>query len=313
MNNLMKAIRINAYGGKEVLSYEDVPMPTAGAGEVLIKVQAAGINPLDWKVRAGMTKDWLRHKLPMTPGWDVSGSVDAVGQGVENFKIGDEIFGLLDITRDGAYAEFVTARAKDMAKKPSSLDHISSAGVPLAALTAWQGLFEVGKLLGGQTVLIHGAAGGVGHFAVQFAKWHGARVIGTCSTKNIEFVRELGADTAIDYTAVAFENEISNCDLVYDTIGGDTQNRSWKTLKEGGMLVSTVYISSPQNASEFGVRCASYIVRPDAGILTRIASLIDEQRVRPVIGVVLSLNEAANAQVISQSGHVRGKIVLKVA
>jgi len=308
----MKAVRMHSYGGPEVLVFEDAPRPEAGAGEVLVRVHAAGVNPIDWKVRAGYLKDWLKHKFPLIPGWDVSGVVEAVGAGVNNLKAGDEVFGLLDTSRDGAYAEYAAARAQDMARKPKYFDHIHAAALPVAALAAWQSLFDLAKLSAGQTVLIHGAAGGVGHYAVQFAKWKGSKVIGTASSANAKFVKELGADVVIDYKKSKFEDSVSGVDAVLDLIGGDTQERSWRVLKKGGVLVSSVGISSPKKATEHGVRSEALLVHPDASQLVKIAELIDVGRVKPVVTKVLPLSDAAKAHEMLQSGGVHGKIVLKV-
>lgn len=308
----MKAIRIHSYGGPEVLAYEDAPRPEAAAGELLIQVQAAGVNPVDWKVRAGHVKEWLQHQLPLIPGWDVSGVVEEVGAGVTGFKAGDEVFGLLDFTRDGAYAEYAVARAADMARKPAAVSHVNAAVLPIAALTAWQSLFDVAHLTAGQTVLIHGAAGGVGHFAVQFARWKGARVIGTASARNAGFVRELGAGQVIDYQAARFEDAVRGVDVVLDTIGGDTQLRSWQVLKKGGVLVATLGIETPQATHDFGVRGEGILVHPDAGQLSQIAALVEAKEVRPYIYSTISLAEAVKAHELSQGGHVRGKLVLRV-
>ncbi len=308
----MKAVRIHSYGGPEVLVYEDAPKPEAAAGELLIRVHAAGVNPLDWKVRAGHVKDWLRYRLPLILGWDVSGVVETVGAEVADFNIGDEVYGLLDLKRGGAHAEYVAAPAPHMARKPKSLDHVQAAAVPLAALTAWQSLFDLAKLPSGQSVLIHAAAGGVGHYAVQLAKWKGARVIGTASAASAEFLRGLGADEVIDYRTTRFEEAVGGVDVVLDTMGGDIQERSWRVLKRGGVLVATLGISSPGVAAECGVRGEAVLVHPDASQLARIAELLDAGHVKPAIHAVFPLAEAVKAHELSQTGHVRGKIVLKL-
>ncbi len=308
----MKAVRFHSYGPPEVLALEDVERPTPAADEVLVRVHAAGVNPLDWKVRGGYVRDWLHHRLPLIPGWDVSGVVEAVGAKVTDFKIGEAVYGMLDFGRDGAYAEYVAAPAQHLARKPASLDHVQAAAVPLAALTAWQALFDSAGLAKGQTVLIHGAAGGVGHFAVQFARWAGARVIGTASASHESFLQELGAERVLDYRTTRFEEAAGDVDVVLDTIGGDTQQRSWKVLKRGGILVATLGISSPGAPDEHGVRGVGILVHPDPSQLTRIGKLIDSGNLKPVINVVLPLAEAGRAHEMSQTGHGRGKIVLKV-
>jgi NADPH:quinone reductase-like Zn-dependent oxidoreductase len=308
----MKAVRLHSYGGSEVLVLEEMLRPQAGAGEVLIRVRAAGVNPLDWKVRAGHVKAWLQHRLPLIPGWDVSGIVEAVGSGVTSFKVGDAVSGMLDFMRNGAYAEYVAAQTLNLAFKPNSIDHTEAGAVPLASLTAWQSLFEVAGLKPGQTVLIHAAAGGVGHFAVQLAKWKEAKVIGTASAGKESFLRDLGADEVIDYRTTKFEEAVHDVDVVLDTIGGDTQQRSWQVLKKGGILVATLGISSQEAARQHGVRGEGIMVHPDAGQLTRIAALIDAGKLRPAVTTILPLAEAARAHDLSQTGRVRGKIVLQV-
>jgi NADPH:quinone reductase-like Zn-dependent oxidoreductase len=309
----MKAIRFHSYGDPEVLVLEEVPRPQAGAGEVLIRVQGAGVNPLDWKVRAGHVKEWLKHRLPLIPGWDVSGMVEEVGPGASAFKNGDGVYGMLNFGLDGAYAEYVVAKAQDLALRPQSIDRVQAGAVPLAALTAWQSLFEVAGLSPGQSVLIHAAAGGVGHFAVQFAKWKGARVIGTASAENASFLRQLGADEVIDYRATRFETAAREVDVVLDTLGGDTQRQSWQVLKKGGILVATLGITSAEAARELQVRGEGVMVHPDSAQLAEIAALIEAGKLRPVISTVLPLAQAARAHELSQTGHVRGKIVLQVS
>ncbi|MEJ2723401.1 MAG: NADP-dependent oxidoreductase [Deltaproteobacteria bacterium] len=309
----MQAVRLHSYGGTEVLVLEEAPRPQPGAGEVLVRVHAAGVNPLDWKARAGHVKGWLQHRLPLIPGWDVSGVVESVGPEVKGFKIGDAVYGMLDFRRNGAYAEYVVARSSDLAFKPNSIDHIQAGAVPLTSLTAWQSLFEVACLKSEQTVLIHGAAGGVGHFAVQFAKWKGAKVIGTASAGNQVFLRELGADEVIDYRTTKFEEAVRDVDMVLDTIGGDTQQRSWRVLKKGGVLVATLGVSSPEAAHQHGVRGEGITVHPDAIQLAQIAVLIDAGNLKPAVTTILPLAKAAQAQELSQTGHVRGKIVLQVS
>jgi len=309
----LQAIRFHTYGNPEVLVMEEVPRAQAGPGEVLIRVQAAGINPLDWKVRAGHLQDWLQHQLPLIPGWDVCGTVDAVGEGVTAFKTGDAVMGMLDFRRDGAYAEYVAADTRHLAPKPASLDSVQSAAVPLDTLTAWQSLFEIAGLESGQTVLIHAAAGGVGHFAVQLARWKGARVIGTASSQNASFLQGLGAERVIDYRRTRFEEEVREVDVVFDLIGGETQERSWQVLKKGGILVATLGVASPETAEKYGVRGEGVIVQPNPDQLRQIAALIDAGEVKPVVTEVLPLAQAARAHELSEAGHVRGKIVLKVS
>jgi NADPH:quinone reductase-like Zn-dependent oxidoreductase len=308
----MKAIRFHNYGGPEVLKYEEAPRPAPGPGEVLVRVHAAGVNPVDWKVREGYLKDFLRQTLPVIPGWDVSGVVEETGAGVSGLKPGDEVYSRPELSRNGAYADYLVVREAELARRPKSVDHVHAAAIPLAALTAWQSLFDAASLQPGQTVLIHAAAGGVGHFAVQLARWKGARIVGTASPHNHAFLRELGADETIDYTTTRFEEAVRDVDVVLDTIGGDTQERSWKVLKKGGMLVSILSPPSPKLAAAHGARPAHVFVQPNAAQLTEIAKLVDGGKLKAVVETVLSLPETRRAQDLSQAGHVRGKLVLKV-
>jgi len=308
----MKAIRIHNYGGPEVLKYEDAPRPKPQAGEVLIRVHAAGVNPIDWKVREGEMKDFWPHKFPLILGWDLSGVVEELGKGVSRFKIGDEVYGLPDPTRGGAYADYIVVRESELALKPDSLHHIRAGAVPLAALTAWQSLFDTGQLQPGQRVLIHAGSGGVGHFAVQLAKWKGAYILATASTKNQDLLRELGVDEPIDYTRQRFENVARNIDVVLDTLGGETQERSWSVLKKGGVLVSLVQPPSEEKAKELGVRGALVASHPNGEQLAEIAKIVDSGKLAPVIDRILPLSEVRRAHELSQTAHTHGKIVLRV-
>jgi NADPH:quinone reductase-like Zn-dependent oxidoreductase len=281
--------------------------------DILIRVRAAAVNPVDWKIREGYLQGFLHHKLPLILGWDVSGEVIEVGPEVTGFQVGDEVYARPDIERDGSYAEYIAVKASDAARKPATLDHVHAAAVPLTALTAWQSLVDAAHLQAGQTVLIHAAAGGVGSLAVQLAKARGARVIATASAVNIGLVTELGADQFIDYTRTRFEEVVKDVDVVFDTIGGDTQERSWQVLKPGGILVSVVSPPPEATATARGVRSAFVFIQSSGQQLTAIAQLIDEGRMKPIIHTVLPLSEARQAQVISQGGHARGKIVLHVA
>lgn len=308
----MKAVRLHAYGGPDVLRLEEVRCPCPAMDEVLVRVQAAGVNPVDWKVREGYLKDMLRHRLPLIPGWDVCGVVEEAGSQVTRFKVGDAVFSRPDIKRDGAYAEYIVIRESEAAFKPKSLDPVHAAAIPLAALTAWQSLIEAAGLAAGQRVLIHAAAGGVGGFAVQLAKWRGAQVIGTASAANHDYLRALGADEVVDYRALPFEKAVGEVDVVFDTMGGETQERSWQVLKKGGILVSILAPPSPEKAASLGVRQAFVFVQPNAEQLARLAQLADEGTLKTCVARVLPLEEARQAQDLSQAGHTRGKIVLKV-
>ena len=309
----MKAIRIHNYGGPEVLKYEAAPQPQVSAeGEVLIRVHAASVNPIDWRVREGYMKDFWPHKFPLILGWDLSGVVEELGRGASRFKIGDEVYSVPDPTRNGAYADYIVVRESELALKPKSLPHIRAAAVPLAALTAWQALFDTGQLQPGQRVLVHGGSGGVGHFALQLAKWKGAYVFATASTKNQELLRELGADETIDYTRQRFEDVARNIDVVLDPIGSDTQERSWQVLKKGGILLSVVQPPSADKAKALGIQATFVASQPNGAELAKIAELIDSGDLKPIVNRILPLSEARRAHELSQTGHTHGKIVLRV-
>lgn len=309
----MKAVRIHSYGGSDVLSYEDAPRPAPGDDEVLIRVHATSVNPFDCAVRAGYMASYFNHTLPLILGTDVSGVIDEVGRGVTTFKPGDEVYARAGVSRDGAYAQYVALPSTDLAIKPQSLDHQHSAALPHVTLTAWQALFELGNLAEGQTVLIHGAAGGVGHVAVQLAKWRGAKVIGTAS-RNLDFLRELGVDEIIDYSAVPFEEVVRDVDVVIDTIGGEVQERSCMVLKPQGILVSVIQTPSDEMTARYGVRSAMVYSTPPIGkVLTEVAALVDAGLVKPHVSTVLPLTEIRRAHEMVESKHTRGKVVLEVA
>jgi NADPH:quinone reductase-like Zn-dependent oxidoreductase len=308
----MKAVRFHAYGGSEVLRYEDAPRPEQAPGEVLVKIHAAGVNPVDWKVRQGFAKGFLTYSLPVIPGWDFSGVVEEIGEGVSGWKKGDEVYARPDIGRNGTYAEYIAVRASEIQFKPKSLDHVHSAAIPLAALTAWQALFDAAQLQAGQRVLIHAAAGGVGTFAVQLAHWKGAHVIGTASASNHQFLRDLGADELIDYRATRFEDAVRGVDVVLDAMAGEIRDRSWQVLKKGGILVSILGQPSQEDAQKHGVRGAGIFVQPNPAQLAELAKLADAGTVRPIVDSVLPLAEAARAHEMNATLHTRGKIVLRV-
>ncbi|MGA7932826.1 MAG: NADP-dependent oxidoreductase [Kovacikia sp.] len=308
----MKAVRIHTYGGPEVLTYEDAPLPAIAADEVLIRVYAAAVNPVDWKIREGYLQGFLDYDLPLVLGWDVSGVVEAVGKSVTTFKSGDEVYSRPEIKRNGAYAEYIAVKASEVAFKPKTVDHIHAAAIPLAGITAWHCLFEAAQLTTGQRVLIHAAAGGVGSYAVQFARWKGAYVIGTASARNRDFVMELGANEVIDYQTTQFEDVMEPVDVVFDTIGGDVQERSWQVVKPGGILVSVVSPPSEEAATAHQCRSAYVFIQPRADWLLEMAQLIDAGQVKSIVETVLPLSQAAEAHQLSQSGHTRGKIVFQV-
>ena len=312
-NVQMNAVRIHAFGGADQLVYEAAPRPAPKRGEVLIRVHAAGVNPVDWKTRQGQGVAGYMRANPSILGWDVSGTIEALGPGVSAYRVGEAVFGMLRFPHMGsAYAEYATAPVTHIARKPESLDHVEAAAVPLAALTAWQALFETAGLKAGQNVLIHGAAGGVGHLAVQLARWKGAAVTGTASERNAGFLRSLGAE-AFDYASGRFERTLRDFDVVFDTIGGEVAERSFQVLAKGGILVSILNGGNDVQARKLGVRSASILVKPDGERLREIAALIDARAIRPVVENIFDLQQARQAQDLSQAGRVRGKIVLRVA
>lgn len=308
----MKAIRIHDFGGPDVLTYEEAPQPMPGADEVLIKVYASGVNPIDSKIRAGKANERFPVNFPLIPGWDVSGEIEEVGSDVLIFRKGDEVYGRPDPTKNGTYAEYVVVKADQVNRKPKSIDHDKAAAIPLAGVTAWQGLFTHGKLEEGQRVLIHAASGGVGTYAVQFAKWKGAYIIGTSSDDNIDFLYDLGADEVIDYKNENFEDEVSDIDLVFDLIGGDTQKKSLQVLKKGGRLITTVKPEYAEDAKSKGIHLEGFMAQSKPGDLQQIADLVDSGKVKPIIAEILPLAEAAQAHKKIEKGHTRGKIVLRV-
>jgi len=308
----MKAVRIHTYGGPEVLVYEDVARPEAAAGEVLLRVHAAGVNPADWKTRSGPARPGAM--LPMILGWDVSGAIEALAPDVTEFHEGDAVYGMIRFPQAGAtYAEYVAAPVAHLAHKPATIDHIHAAAVPLAGLTAWQALFEKAHLTAGQTVLILGAAGGIGHLAVQLAKSQGAYVLGTASTHNIEFLHRIGVDQAIDYTTTVLETAVHNVDIVFDTVGGEARERSLRVIKQGGTLVSIVFGRRSAEQTAAGVNVQGMLVQPNAAHLGQIALRIDAGKVHITVDTVLPLADARKAHELSETHRTRGKIVLRVA
>ena len=308
----MKAVRIHSYGGPEVLVYEDVVLPRATTGEVLLRVHAAGVNPADWKTRNGPARTGAT--LPMILGWDVSGTVEALGPEVTEFHEGDTVFGMIRFPQAGAtYAEYVAAPVSQIAHKPANIDHIHAAAIPLAGLTAWQALFEKAQVTAGQTVLILGAAGGVGHLAVQLARSQGAYVLGTASTRNIEFLRRMGVNQAIDYTTTPLETAVQNVDVVFDTVGGETREHSLHVIKQGGSLVSIVFGRPSAEQAATGINVQGMLVQPNAAQLAQIAQLIDSGKVHVTVDTVLPLANARKAHELSETHRTQGKIVLHVA
>ncbi|WP_078877700.1 NADP-dependent oxidoreductase [Streptomyces sp. 150FB] len=316
----MRAITQDSLGGPEVLKLSEVARPEPLQTEVLVKVHAAGINPVDWKTREGNGMAGVLGDPPFVLGWDVSGVVAEVGFGVHTLKVGDEVYGMPWFPRQaGAYAEYVTAPSRQFALKPATIDHDHAAAVPLAALTAWQSLVDAAHVEAGQRVLIHAAGGGVGHFAVQIAKHLGAHVIGTAGAAKHDWLRSLGADELVDYTKVRFEDVVSDVDVVIDLVGDghdSTSTRSLKTLRPGGIIVPVPSGGSPElldTARDQGLRATAFLVEPDGTALARIADLIDAGAVRVEVEEVLPLEKAAEAHRRGEQGRTRGKLVLHVA
>jgi NADPH2:quinone reductase len=310
----MMAARIHAYGGVENLVYEGARRPSPGPGEALVQVLGAGVNPVDWKTRqGGGIAGMLPGIFPLILGWDVSGRIAALGPGVDKFKVGDEVYGMIRFPKvGGAYAQFATAPESHLAFKPAGLSHSHAASMPLAALTAYQALFEAADLQPGQKILIHAAAGGVGHFAVQLAKWKGAYVAGTASGRNLDFLRSLGVDAPCDYASGPFESTLRDYDVVLDTVGGLVAERSYSSLKKGGTLVSIAGGGSQEKAKANQVRHASLLVRPENGQLEKLAELVGQGRLRPEVETVFPLAEAWKAHSLGLKGHVRGKLSLSM-
>ncbi|MDF5707030.1 MAG: NADP-dependent oxidoreductase [Nostoc sp. S4] len=308
---MMKAIRIHAYGGSENLKFDEVPRPEPKSGEVLIQVYAAGVNPIDWKIREGFFKQVYDYSLPVIVGADVAGVVTSVGDGVNTLQPGQAVYGTADMMLSGAYAEYALGYADAIAPMPKTLDYLHAASVPIVAITAWQSLFDGANLQPGQSVLIHGGAGGVGRYAIQLAKWKSARVIATASAANLNDVKNLGADRAIDYAAQAFEEQVKDIDVVLDLVGGETQARSWQIIRPGGVLVSTVGV--PQSGIPHGIQAVPVFANLRANSqLQQIAQLIDDGPIKVSVEQIFELAEAAKAQEVSQHGHPRGKLVLQV-
>ncbi|HVI81780.1 MAG TPA: NADP-dependent oxidoreductase [Chthoniobacterales bacterium] len=307
----MKAIVAHEYGGPEVLKYEDAPVPEPKENEILVRVIASGVNPADPLILNGkFAKEFGTH-LPLILGYDMAGIVVKTGDKVTKLKVGDSVYAYL--LWGGGWAEYCISNEGESAIKPKSLSLTEAAAVPLAALTAWQALIDVGKIQSGQTVLIHGGSGGVGSFAIQIAKARGARVIATASTANQDLLQQLGADVAIDYTKQKFEDVAHDVDLVLDPVGRDTLARSYSVVKRGGTVITIVSRCDESELKKHGIRGASLSSHPDAAELTEITKLIDAGRIKPIVSQVLPLTDAAKADAQAETHHTRGKMVLKIA
>jgi NADPH:quinone reductase-like Zn-dependent oxidoreductase len=305
----MQAIQVHAYGDIDQLVLEGVARPAPQEGEVLVRVHAAGVNPIDWKVRQGLRKQILPMQFPYIPGMEVAGVVEEVGVGVTTLKIGQAVYGR---SKTGAYAEYAIAAEHMLAAKPHTVSFDEAATIPVGATTAWQGLFDTGKLQAGQRVLIQGGAGGVGLFAVQLASQRGAHVIATASGANVEFVRSLGAEVVIDYTTKSLVDEVQEVDCVFDTVG-ETLETSLRVLKRGGILVALSGQPPIEQARERGIQVIATRTQIGSELLDQLARLIDEGQLRTVIKGTFPLSQTGQAHASGQQGHGRGRIVLHIA
>lgn len=305
----MRAYRIHRFGGPEVLQCEKIDIPRIGASEVLVRVKAASVNPVDIKTRGGKYPLIGEDRLPYTLGRDFAGVVGQVGKDVSAWRQGDEVVGFVG-QGQGALAEYAAIHETGLAKRPTTVDWTAAAAVPLAALTAWQGLFDHGGLQKGERVLIHAGAGGVGHLAVQFARYIGAEVFATASGDSVDFVKSLGAEHVVDYKRERFEEVARDMDLVFDLIGGETQNRSWQVVKRGGTLISTLTEPSATDAAAHGAHAARYTARPDGKQLEEVARLMDSGALKVTLVDTFPFDAAADAVARLERGHVHGKIVV---
>lgn len=307
----MKAIVIDRYGGSDELRVRDMPLPDLGPTDLMIKVFAASVNPVDWKIREGYLKESISYRFPLILGWDAAGIVSAVGPEVTCFSIGDKVFSRTDIRRNGTYAEFVAVDEKYVARMPANLSFEEAASVPLVGLTAWQALVDLSGLTEGNRVLIHAGSGGVGSFAVQLAKSRGASVTTTCSTPHLSFVRSLGPDQIIDYTRTDFR-EMRNVDIVFDTVGGEVYRDSFQVVRPNGVLVSILEQPDRERMEKTGVRALYLFMKSDGKELAQIAELLEKGKIKPTVGRTFPLEEVRKAHELSASRHAEGKIVLQV-
>ena len=308
----MNAIRSHQRGGADTLVYESVARPAPGSGEVLVEVHAAAITPTEFTWDPTWTDQQGKSRLPIVPSHEISGVVAQTGPDAVDIAVGNQVYGLIDFYRDGAAAEFAIAKVSELAPKPHKVDHLHAAALPLSALTAWQAFRTHAFLRAGQRVLIHGGAGGVGSFAVQLAKHFGAETIATCSTRNADFVKSLGADSVLEYDRRPFEENLKDVDLVLDTVGGETLERSWRVVRRGGALISVVEEPPAAQAERFGVSGKFFIVEPNRGQLVELAKLVDDGILQPIVSETFPLSAARRAYEAGSRGHLRGKIVLRV-
>jgi len=309
----MKAIVAHEYGGPEVLKLEDVPVPTPKDDQILVRVIAAGVNPVDGMIVSGIFSKDKKLAAPLIPGGDIAGVVEKTGSKITKFKNGDAVYAYLSLKNNGGYAEYALANEKEAAAKPKTISYAEAAAVPIVALTAWQALVDNAKLSAGQSVLIHGGSGGVGMFAIQFAKARGAKVFATASTANQDFLKELGADVAIDYKTQKFEEIAKDVDVVLDSVGGDTLARSYGVIKKGGFIATLNADVDQSELNKRGIRGVFINVRPNSEELAEIGKPIDEKKVKVIVSQTFPLSDAVKAAQQSATGHTRGKIVLKVA
>src|SRR6266513_2778331 len=306
----MKAIVVHEYGGREVLKYEEVPRPEPKDNEVLVRMIAAGVNPVDALIRSGEYAKFFGTTLPLVPGYVIAGIVEKTGAKVTKLKIGDPIYAY--VMWGGGYADYVVATEGEAAAKPKSITFVEAAGVPLAALTAWQALIGTAKLSAGQTVLIHGGSGGVGSFAIQIAKARGAKVIATASTPNQDPLKQLGTDQAIDYTKTKFGDIVKDVDVVLDATRSDALAHSYGVVKKGGIIVSITGQPDQVELDKHDIRGSSIMAHPDANVLDELGKLIDAKKITPIVSQVFPLSEASKAHQQIETRHTRGKIILKV-
>jgi NADPH:quinone reductase-like Zn-dependent oxidoreductase len=306
---MIPAIRVYQYGGADQLRLESIPRPVPQDGEVLVRVQAIGVNPVDWKIRQGLFHAFSPSQFPYIPGADLAGIVEGVGPNVTTFQAGQAVFGQ---TRKGSYTEYAVAPVSTLALKPASLSFDKAAAIPVGATTAWQGLFDHGNLQPGQRVLILGASGGVGLFAVQFARWKGAHVIGTTSTPNVDYVRSLGADQVIDYTNARVEDTVRDVDLVFDGVGGSALDSVWPVLKEGGTLITIAGQPDEKQAEAHHVRAARFSAQVSSDLLDTFARMVNEDQLKVTVGKQYTLEQARQAHEESEQQHGLGRIVLIV-
>lgn len=308
----MKAAQLVKYADEGGIEIRDVPKPVGRPGHVLIEVHAAGVNAMDWKIRKGLAQKWLPLQLPATLGFDFSGVVAEVGEGVMGYAAGDEVFGQANIHTAGAFAEYTLAEAKSLAKKPKSLSHVEAAALPLTGASAWQALAEHIDLRKGQQILIHGGAGGIGTYAVQFAKYLGAYVAATAGTGDLDYVRKLGADEVIDYKAQKFEEIIHDYDAVFDTVGGETYERSYQVLQKGGILVSMAAQPVPEKEKQYGVKALAQQTQTNTEHLAKVAELTEKGALKIYVDKIFPLSETSQALTYMEKSHSRGKIVLRI-